>query len=108
MTKFIVLYNSESTAEEQMQASPEENEAEMKKWMDWSVAAGPALVDFGMPVGNGRVVSASGVTARALPATGYSIVEAPDADAAAALFSGHPHLANGEIEIHEAFPIPGM
>jgi len=39
---------------------------------------------------------------------GYSIVEAPDADAAAALMEGHPHLEVGTIQLHEALEVPGM
>lgn len=108
MTKFIVLYSSSVSTEEQMQRSPEDNDAEMKRWMDWSVAAGPALVDFGMPLGNGRTVSSTGVTESDFPANGYSIVEAENVEAATALFASHPHLDNGTIEVHEAYPIPGM
>ncbi len=108
MTKFIVLYSSPVKVEDQMQQSTEANEAEIKKWMDWSVAAGTALVDFGMPLGNGKTVSPGGVSESDMPVTGYSIVEVKDMDAAAALFTSHPHLANGTIDIHEAYPIPGM
>ncbi len=108
MSKFIALYTSDTSAEEQMQVSSEADKAEMKKWMDWSVAAGPALLDFGLPLGNGKTVSSDGVKESALPVTGYSIVEATNIDAAIKLFAAHPHLSNGEIEVHEAFPIPGM
>jgi len=40
-------------------------------------------------------------------AAGYSIVEAADADAAAALMDGHPHLKLGAIEVLETIELPG-
>ncbi len=40
--------------------------------------------------------------------TGYSFIEAADADAAVALLAEHPHLKNGDIELLEAFDMtPG-
>lgn len=41
-------------------------------------------------------------------AVGYSIVEAPDLNAAAALMEGHPHLRIGTIHLHQVLAIPGM
>jgi hypothetical protein len=41
---------------------------------------------------------------------GYSILQAPDIDAAVALVEGHPHLQmpGASIEVHETLEIPGM
>jgi len=55
MAKFMVLYRSPYTAEEQMaNASPEQAQAGMEAWMAWAKEAGDAVVDLGMPLGKGR------------------------------------------------------
>ncbi|WP_400995149.1 YciI family protein [Agromyces sp. GXQ0307] len=108
MAKYLVLYRADVSAEQQMQQSPEAGQAEMQEWMAWSGRVGDALADFGSPVGNGRAVSSAGASASSSDVAGYSIVEAADADAAAALMDGHPHLKIGTIEVLEALEIPGM
>ncbi|WP_353813723.1 YciI family protein [Agromyces sp. SYSU T00266] len=108
MAKYLVLYRADVSAEEQMQQSPEEGQAEMQEWMAWAGKVGDALADFGSPVGNGRAVGASGASASSSDVAGYSIVEAADADAAVALMDAHPHLKVGTIEVLEALEIPGM
>ncbi|GAA1060107.1 YciI family protein [Agromyces bracchium] len=108
MAKYLVLYRADVSAEAQMEQSPEEGQAEMQEWMAWAGKTGAALTDFGSPLGNGRAVSPSGAAASSSDVAGYSIVEAPDADAAVALMDGHPHLKIGTIEVLEALEIPGM
>lgn len=108
MSKFVLLYMSDTPAAEQMQQSEEEGAADMQEWTAWAASAGGALLDFGLPLGNARSVSASGSGESSSTVGGYSIIEAADADAAAALLAGHPHLKNGTIELLEAFEIPGM
>lgn len=108
MTKYLVLYRADVSAEEQMQQSEEEGQAETQEWMAWAGKTGEALLDFGSPLGNARVVTASGASASSSSAAGYSIIEADDADAAAALMDGHPHLKIGTIEILETIEISGM
>ncbi len=108
MSKFIVLYTSEASSEEQVQQSPDDGATEMQEWMAWGERTGPALLDFGAPLHNGRRLGSAGVQASAGKVTGYSFIEAPDADAAVALLDGHPHLKNGDIEVFETFDMnPG-
>lgn len=107
MAKFILLYTSDATMQEQVEQTDDQGAAEMQAWMDWSVKVGPALLDFGLPVGNGRTVTQNGTNPSAGTVSGYSFVEAADADAAATLVADHPHLRNGNIEVLEAFPMPG-
>jgi hypothetical protein len=52
--------------------------------------------------------ASSGASPSSTTTGGYSIVDAADADAAAALMDGHPHLKNGTIEVLEAIELPGM
>ncbi|MFC6357292.1 YciI family protein [Luethyella okanaganae] len=108
MSRFVMLYNSPIGAEEQVRQSLEQGEADMQEWTAWADRAGNALVDFGLPLGNGRIVTSRGSGPAESSIAGYSIVEAKDADAAVAVVNGHPHLKNGSIEVHEALEIPGM
>ncbi len=108
MSKFIVLYTSDASSEEQVQQSADGGETEMREWMAWGEKTGPALLDFGAPLHNGRHLGSAGVQASTAKVTGYSFIEAADADAAVALLAEHPHLKNGDIEVLEAFDMtPG-
>ena len=53
MKKFLVLYKSSATAQQQMAgASPEQMQAGMDAWRTWATAAQPYLVDLGAPLGD--------------------------------------------------------
>jgi hypothetical protein len=108
MAKYLVLYHSDTSAEEQIQQSDEEAQAEMQEWGVWAGKVGGALIDMGTPLGNARSVSSEGASSSSATVGGYSIVEAADADAAAALMVGHPHLKTGSIEVLETIQLPGM
>ena len=55
MNKYLVLYNSPASAAEQMaNATPEQAKAGMDAWMAWAQKSGEAVVDLGMPLGDGR------------------------------------------------------
>ncbi|MCD2443801.1 YciI family protein [Agromyces sp. SYSU K20354] len=108
MAKYLVLYHADVSAEQQMQQSEADGQAEMQAWMDWAGAAGDAVVDLGTPLGEVRMVTSGGASTSSTTVAGYSIVEAADADAAAAIMTGHPHLKIGTIAIHEMAAIPGM
>ena len=111
MAKFMVLYRSSMSAGEQMAAgTPEEAQAGMEAWMNWSGKAGSAIVDLGSPLASvGSVGKAS--KADGLGVAGFSILEAESADAVKKLLDGHPHFqspGDTSIEILEFLPIPGM
>jgi hypothetical protein len=99
MKKFLVLYRSPVSAADQMAAAtPEQAQAGMDAWMDWSERNRDAIVEFGSPLGGDSDVS------------GYSIVQAESKDAAAELFEHHPHLrmpGDSSIELLEFLPLPG-
>jgi hypothetical protein len=100
MKKFLVLYRSSVSAADQMAAAtPEQAEAGMNAWMDWSERNRDAIVELGSPLGGDSDVS------------GYSIVQAESKDAAAELLEDHPHLrmpGDSSIELLEFLPMPGM
>jgi hypothetical protein len=105
MPKYLVLYRSQMTAGEQMaNSTPEAAQAGMAAWMAWGEKAGDALVDWGsptQPVTQGDPGPAGWVG-------GYSILQADDSDAVAAVLDGHPHKEVGTIEVLEILPMPGM
>jgi hypothetical protein len=108
MGKYMILYRSTMSPEEQM-AAPGAAEAGMQEWMSWAGRAGSALVDMGSPVGPVATEGAAGDTGVAV--CGFSILEADSPDAVKGLLEGHPHLSapgGSFIEVLEYLPIPGM
>lgn len=107
MKKYLVIYHTPAEALSAMaNATPEEMEAGMKPWMDWSARCGEQLVELGSPLTGGTRISRDGnQTPSKKEVTGYSILQAADMESAKALLDGHPHLSwhdDATIEIHEA------
>src|SRR5438067_5353749 len=109
MPKYMVLYRSSVDATEQMSSStPEQAQEGMAMWMKWFEKTGPALTDFGSPLGKAQILPQQADTG--LPIGGYSIVEADSGAAAKKLVDDHPHLhaPDAVIELLEFLPMPGM
>jgi hypothetical protein len=103
MPRYLLLYHGGSQP-----ASPAEGEKVMAAWNSWMGSLGTALVDGGSPTGNNKSIDKNGgvSTAGDNPATGYSILEAGDSDAAVTLAKGCPHLKfGGSIEVAEIMPV---
>ena len=105
MSRYLVLYRSSMTAEQQMaQSTPEQAQAGMDAWMAWAGKAGDAIVDLGTPT---AVVDPGGDSGD--PIGGYSILRAESAEALATVLESHPHLAmGGTIQTLECLSMPGM
>lgn len=100
MPKFVFAYHGGSMPE-----TPEEGAKEMERWQSWLGSMGDDAVDFGNPVGPSKTVSAENVVDNggANPLSGYSLVNAPNMDAAVELAKGCPALQNGgTVEVAEA------
>ena len=111
MPKYVVLYTSPISASAQMEnADPEMAAAGIKAWNDWSARAGTAVLDLGLPLGNGRKLTSNGSAESGTDVAGYSILEAESIEGAEKLLSGHPHLQmpGAAIEVYEAMQMPGM
>ena len=109
MPKYLVLYRSSADAAQQMSSStPEQSQEGMALWMKWFEKTGPALTDFGSPLGHAQTLP--GKADSGLPIGGYSIIEADSRDAAKKLLDDHPHLhaPDAAIELLEFLPMPGM
>lgn len=108
MAKFILLYNGPATPMEQM--TEEQGKKTMAGWQAWMSKVGPALVDVGSPMANGKVVVDDGSTATATDLNGYSIIEAENMDRALQLVDGHPFLSDRtghfSVEVFELMPVP--
>jgi hypothetical protein len=105
MKKFLVLYRSSVSAQQQMSgATPEQAKAVMGSWMAWAKKSAAALVDMGAPVGETALIKGA-----ASPGYigGYSIVQADSLDEAKSVFDGHPHFAapGASIELLELLPM---
>ena len=95
MAKFMVLYRSPVSAEEQMaSATPEQAQAGLDAWNAWGAKAGDSLVDFGTPVSHAGVVGAGGAPSGDYIG-GFSVLEAGSADELKPLLDDHPHLMIG-------------
>ncbi len=99
MTKFVVLYHGGSS--NAPPADEEEKDRVMAAWGQWFESLGEALVDGGNPLGPPRSIGGDATDA----ASGYSIIEASDHDAAVELVRGNPMAgeAGARIDVHEAF-----
>ena len=89
MARFLVTYHGQG-----MPDDPEMMEQAKAAFVAWVGQAGDAIVDPGAPLQMVRQV-ASGSPEAAVDIGGYSIIEADDADAAAAVLESHPYVARG-------------
>ena len=110
MTKYLLLYMSPVTAQDQMaNATPEEGEAGMEAWNAWAGKAASAIVDFGSPTQAAGTVGTGGGVEGDRHVGGFSIMEADSADALRGLLADHPHLMldGASIEFFEFLELPG-
>lgn len=99
MPKFLYVYHGGSVPETEA-----DQQRVMAAWGAWMEGLGASLVDGGAPVGMSKTVSTGGVAddGGANPASGYSMVEAADHDAAAEMAKGCPILEDGgSVEVAE-------
>ena len=110
MSKFMLLYNGPATPAEEM--DPELTQKIMGAWKNWMEKLGPAMVDMGQPMTNGKTVVDDGSDGLPPLLTGYSIIEASDIDEAVKLVDDHPFLSDQtgkfSVEVFELMSVPGM
>ena len=111
MKKFLVLYRaSQSGFEQMMKAPPEQQKAGMDAWMAWSKKAGSAVVDLGLPLGEGASVNKGSVGKATTTVRGFSVLQGESMGDITKLLADHPHfmMQGGTIEVLETMQIPGM
>ena len=101
MTNYAFIYHGGKAP-----SSPEEGAKVMAAWREWMGSIGENLVNGGNPFGESSTVNSDGsVTGGggANPASGFSIVNAANADEAANYAKGCPILKDsGSVEVCEA------
>jgi hypothetical protein len=111
MARFMVLYRSPFSAQEQMaDADRAQTRAGMDAWMAWAREAGDAVVDLGMPLGAGRHLDGSQVVLSDVDVAGYSILQADSLDDVVQLLERHPHVRVPEntLDVLPILAMPGM
>ncbi len=103
MKKFMILYMAPVSAEQQMNASPEEQKKGMEPWNAWFKKQGKAIVDMGAPLGMSMHFTKRASSKGKTEITGYTIVQAEDIEAVKAMVKEHPHfvLPKATIEVFE-------
>lgn len=93
MPKFLITYHGS----EGPPPDPEVRKQIEAAFMAWAQSVGSALADPGAPLGNFKTVSSSGVVDGQAGGSfgGYTILDAPDEDAAIKLCETHPYVTRG-------------
>ena len=101
MAKYLFVYHGGK-----MSPTPQEAQEIMNAWGAWFGALGASVLDGGNPVGKSFTVRPDGSLAHdggANPVSGYSLIEASDAEDAYAKAKACPLLkAGGSIEFAQA------
>ena len=110
MSKYVFLYyiGENGLTQEDMESM---DDSVMEAWGKWFESMGSNLVDGGNPFApGGTYVDAKGESGaiESWPATGYSIVNAENMEAAQEIAKGCPMLENnpdGVVRVFEALPM---
>ena len=98
MPKYVLAYLGGKQTQ-----NPQARTAQMARWKAWMEELGSRMLNPGTPLGQGKLVSASGISERGPNhLTGYSIVSADNMDAALEIARRCPFLEIGTIEVAEA------
>jgi hypothetical protein len=112
MPKFMILFQSPTSASDNMKNStPEQMQQGMQMWTKWREKIGEDKFDWGMPLDKGKHIEGGEVSDSSLTVSGYAILTAESMDEAVKLLKTHPHLEmqpDGSIEVLEFLPMPGM
>lgn len=94
MPKFLVTYHGSN-----MPHDPESMAKARNAFMQWAQKTGAALSEPGAPVAGTRTVSSEGIKGGSAegPFNGWSVIEAPDMNAAAKLLADHPFIGRGGV-----------
>ena len=116
MNRYFVLFSipgrvvdewRKNTPADQVKAQSEQM---MGAWQKWMQDNGKSIVDRGVPLGKTKRVTANGVADIRNDLNWYLIVDAESHDAAAKMFTTHPHLQIPEaaVEVMAVPQAPGM
>lgn len=107
MTKYLILYNSDTSATEQMDVSQEQMQASMDEWNKWRDEATKTVkFDYGLPVKPITRITSRGEATNDSTVTGYSTMEG-DKSTVMSLLMDHPHLKTpgATLDVMEMIPL---
>lgn len=111
MTKFLALYMAPPAALDEMMKTmtPEISKSHNDSWATWMEKHKDAIADQGAMLGKNKRVNSAGITDARNEMTGYMIIQAESAEAAAAVMSDNPMLQMPEayVEVTEIRPMQG-
>ena len=94
MPRFLVTYHGS-----EMSHDPEAMAKAREAFMQWAGKTGDALVDPGSPVQSTKTVSSTGAQDGPAdgPFSGWSVIEAADAETALDVLQDHPFISRGGV-----------
>lgn len=109
MKKFLAVFVApieayDAMKKEMQNKSPEDKKKEMESWMQWMEHHKAHIVDHGGGVGGAKRVTGDGkITDSRNEIGGYMLIQAENAEEAAAIFKDSPHFGvhSGAIEVME-------
>ncbi|MGZ3274066.1 MAG: hypothetical protein ACXU82_07855 [Caulobacteraceae bacterium] len=108
MAKFMAIYTGTPGSQMPDEATIGKG---MAAWQAWMQKHAAQIVEAGGPLGKTKRVTKAGVADSRNNIAAYVVVEAPDQDAAAAMFENHPHFAifpGDGVDVMPCLPIPGQ
>jgi hypothetical protein len=113
---FLAVYTGSAAGRAEWEKLDERKRKEregagMKAWGDWMATHAAAIVVTGGPLGKTKLANAKGISDTKNNLVGYVVVQAQTHDAAARMFTNHPHFTifpGDSVEIMECLPIPGQ
>lgn len=111
MSRFFALFAIPARViDEWVKTTPEDKRQAMSQemmgaWQNWMAENGKYIVDRGAPLGKTKRVTSNGVADIRNDLNWYLILEADSHEAAAKIFTSHPHLQIPEASV-EIMAIP--
>jgi len=110
MGTFLAILNGAADENDKAELTEQQQSDFLAAWEVWANTHRGSLVDPGAPLFRKKRISAQGVEDFEDAKVAYAVIEAETHDAAAQIFSDHPHLrlvAGNSIEVIECPAIPG-
>lgn len=118
MKQFLAVYIGTQAALERAKWNDQDARAQAKlrqdgvaAWMNWAKEHGASIVERGGPLGKTKRIGPDGISDVRNDLVGYVVVQAESHEAAAKLFTNHPHfsmLPGDSVELMECLPLSGQ
>jgi len=109
MNKYLAIFHGPASEDDKNAITPEQEKQFMGAWKEWAQKNKEAIVDPGTPLSKTKQVTQGNISDTANDLVTYTIVQAESHDAAAEIFSTHPHTTlfpGTSIEVMECLPVP--